>query len=76
MALNGDKGAGRQIARDQIARHVAPAEARGQKVMLGAQVVDMPLALSDHGHFGLVGVRAVVGDDKLHMPAEFVGWNW
>src|SRR5690606_39183286 len=70
MAFKLDKLSVRQILANEVPRQVPPAETGLEKITLGAEIIDQPLALAGNALLGLVRSRLVVRNDDLNMSAK------
>jgi hypothetical protein len=52
-------------------RHVAPAQASLEQIVLCAEVIHPPLALAGDPLLGFFRIGLIVGDDELNVPAKF-----
>jgi hypothetical protein len=70
--LEFDKRSLREVFIDHMARHVAPAQASPEQIVLRAEVVHPPLASTGDALLGLFRIGLIVRYDKLDVPAEFL----
>ena len=71
-AFKFDELSAHQILADEVPRQVPPAEAGLEKITLGAEIVDQPLALAGHSLLSLFRSRLVVRNDDLNVSTKFV----
>ena len=72
MTFELDEPSARQIVPNEVAWQVAPAQTGGEKITLGAEIVNQPLALARDTLLGLFRSRLIVRDDDLNVPAKLV----
>lgn len=65
----------REVFLDHMARHVPPAQASPEQVVLRAEVIHPPLAFAGDSLLGLFRIGLIVGDDELDVSAEFLPRN-
>ena len=65
-----DERALREVRVDHMARHAPPAQAPPEQVVLRAEIVHPPLALTGDPLLGLFRIGLIVGDDELDVPAH------
>lgn len=70
--LEFDELSARQVRADEVPWQVSPAEAGLEKITLGAEIVDQPLALAGNSMLGLFCSGLVIRNDDLNMSAKFV----
>jgi hypothetical protein len=66
-----DKCSLREIFLDHMARHVPPAQASPEQIMLCAEVIHPPLAFTGDTLLRLFRIGLIVGYDELDVPAKF-----
>src|SRR5690606_12692498 len=62
----------RQIRNNEVSRQVPPTETGLEKITLGTQIVDQPLALAGDALLSFFRSRLVVRDDDLNMSAKLI----
>ena len=70
--LEFDKRSLREVFLNHVARHVPPAQASPEQIVLRAEVIHPPLAFTGDPLLCLFRIGLIVGHDKLDVPAEFL----
>ncbi len=70
--LEFDKRSCREVFRHQMKRHVPPAQASSEQIVLRAEIVHEPLALTGDTLLSLFGIGLIVGYDELDVPAKLL----
>ena len=70
--LEFDECSVRQVFRNHMTRHMPPAQASPEQIVLGAKVIHQPLAFAGDSLLCRCGIGLIVGNDELDMPAKFL----
>lgn len=70
--LEFDKCSIREVNRHHMMRHVPPAQASPEQIVLRAEVIHPPLAFTDDPLLCLFRIGLIVRDDELDVPAKFL----
>ncbi len=62
----------REVFRNHMTRHVPPAQASLEQIVLRAQVVHLPLAFAGDPLLCLLRIGLIVGHDELDVPSKFL----
>jgi len=62
----------REVFRNHMTRHVPPAQASSEQVVLRAEVIHPPLAFAGDPVLCLICIGMIVGYHELDVPAEFL----
>jgi hypothetical protein len=65
-----------EVLRDEMCRHVTPAQAGFEEVVFCAHIVEKPLTPPRHIDLSFLRFGLVVSYDKLNMSAELLKGNW
>src|SRR5690349_16108137 len=68
--LEFDKRSIREVLRNQMMRHVPPAQTSPEQIVLRAEVIHQPLAFTGDALLCLIRIGLIVGYDELDVPAE------
>ena len=71
-AFKFDELSARQILADEVPRQVPPAETGLEKITLGTEIIDQPLALAGNSLLGRFRFWLIVRDDDLNMSTKLV----
>ena len=62
----------REVFRNHMTRHVPPAQASPEQIVLRAEVIHQPLAFAGDSLLCLFRIGLIVGYDELDVPAKFL----
>ena len=71
-SLKFDEGSIREVFRNHMTRHVPPAQASPEQIVLRAEVIHPPLAFAGDPLLCLFRIGLIVGYNELDVPAQFL----
>ena len=71
-SLEFDECSVREVFRNHVTRHVPPAQASPEQIVLRAEVIHPPLAFGGDSLLCLFRIGLIVGYDELDVPAKFL----